>query len=87
MIQLSFREIGTGEYAGGCCIKRIEHKGDFAELWDACKDQTVGNWLAEEDGFYINVSMSGYGFTEKLNAKTLPEACKQFNHIIATITA
>lgn len=87
MIQLSFREIGTGEYASGCCIKRFEHKDDFAELWNACKNQTVGNWLAEEDGFYINVVMSGYIFVEKLNAKTLPEACKQFNHIIATITA
>ena len=87
MIQLSFREIGTGEYAGGCCIKRFKHNGDFAELWYACKDQTVGNWLAGEDDCYINVVMSGYRFTEKLNAKTLPEACKQFNHIKATITA
>ena len=87
MIQLSFREIGTSEYASGCCIKRFEHKGDFAELWYAYKDQTVENWLAEEDGFYINVVMSDYGFTEKVDAITLPEACKQFNHIIATITA
>ena len=87
MKQLSFREIGTGEYAGGCCLKRFEHKGDFAELWYAYKDQTVENWLAEEDGFYINVVMSDYGFTEKVDAITLPEACTQFNHIIATITA
>lgn len=84
---LSYEEIETGKYKSGYCLKRIDSEDGFAELWDARKYQIIESWLAEEDGFFINVCMHGYVFTEKLDAKTLPEVCKQFNHIVATLKA
>lgn len=58
------------------CVKRVELSNNMAKLL-----------VVEDDGFYIHAIFQEHEFFERLHTESLVEACKQFNHIIATIKA